>query len=128
VEEIDILCLQEPYTIGNKLAGLSKSLKNYTAGARRKWSAIVDNDKQIDTTKITQLSDEDMEVLETKFGNATLLIASMYFDINRTIDYDLQKMQAILMHANGLGIVFAVDSNARYTSLHDVLTNKRGKE
>jgi hypothetical protein len=31
------------------------------------------------------------------------------------------------MHANGVGIVFAVDSNARSTSWHDVLTNKRGK-
>ena len=67
-------------------------------------------------------------VLEKKVGNATLLIASMYFDINRPIDYDLQKIQAIIMHANGVGIVFAVDSNARSTSLHDVLTNKRGKD
>jgi len=66
-------------------------------------------------------------VLKTKVGNATLLIASMYFDINRPIDYDLQKMQAIIMHANGVGIVFVVDSNARCTSWHDVLTNKRGK-
>jgi len=66
-------------------------------------------------------------VLETKVGNVTLLIASMYFDINRPIYYDLQKMQAIIMHANGVGIVFAVDSNARSTSWHGVLTNKRGK-
>jgi len=50
--------------------------------ARRKWAAIVFNNKQIDTLKITQLSDEDTVVLETKVGNATLLIASMYFDIS----------------------------------------------
>jgi hypothetical protein len=47
-------------------------------------------------------------VLETKVGKATLLIASMYFDINRPIDYDLQKMQAIIMHANGVRAVFAI--------------------
>ena len=82
----------------------------------RKRAAIVINNKQIDTIKITQVSDEDTVVLETKVGNATLLLASMYFDINRQIDFDLQKMQAILMHANGVGIVFAVDSNARSTS------------
>jgi len=52
----------------------------------------------------------------------------MYFDINRQIDYDLQKMQAIIIHANAVGIIFAVDSNARSTARHDVLTNKRGKE
>ena len=121
------MCIQEPYTVGNKLAGLPKSLAVYTSGAGRKRAAIVINTKQIDTIKITQLSDEDTVVLETKVGNATLFNASMYFDINRPIDFDLQKMQAILMHANGVGIVFAVDSNARSTSWHDVLTNKRGK-
>ena len=52
----------------------------------------------------------------------------MYFDINRPIDYDIQKMQAIIMHENAVEIIFAVDSNARSTARHDVLTNKRGKE
>ena len=98
------------YTIGNKLAGLPKSLTIYTSGARRKRAAIVIHNKQIDTIKITQLSDEDTVVLETKVGNATLLIGSMYFDINRLIDYDLQKMRTIIIHANSVGIVFAVDT------------------
>jgi len=76
-EGIDIFCIQEPYTIGNKLACLSESLTVYTSGARRKRAAIVINIKQIDTIKITQLSDENTVVLETTLGNATLLIASM---------------------------------------------------
>ena len=97
------------------------------AGARRKRAAIVINNKQIDTIKITQLSDEDTVVLETTFGNDTLLIASVYFNINRPTDYDLQKIQSIIMHANCVGIVFAVESNARSTSWHDALTNKWGK-
>jgi hypothetical protein len=125
-EGIDILCIQEPYTVGNKLAGLPKTLEVYTAGAGKKREAIAIN-KQIDTIKINQLSDEDTVVLETKVVNATLLIASMYFDINRPIDYDLQKMQAIITHAKGVGAVFAIDSNARSTSWHDVLNNKREK-
>jgi hypothetical protein len=126
-EGIDILCMQEPYTVRNKLAGLPKSLAIYTSRAGRKRAAIVINNKQIDAIKITQISGEDTVVLETKVGNATLLIAGMYFDINRPIEYDLQKMQAILMHAKGVGAVFAIDSNARSTSWHDVLDNKRGK-
>jgi hypothetical protein len=36
-------------------------------------------------------------------------------------------MQEILTHAKGVGTIFAIDSNARSTSGHDVLTNKRGK-
>jgi len=36
-------------------------------------------------------------------------------------------MQAVLKHASGTGVVFAIDNNARYTTWHDVLTNKSGK-
>jgi len=60
-------------------------------------------------------------------GSDTFVVASMYFDIKRPIDYDLQKMQAVMTHAKGMGIVFAIDSNARSKSWHDVLTNKRGR-
>jgi len=31
------------------------------------------------------------------------------------------------MHAKGVGIIFSIDSNARSTTWHDMLTNKRGK-
>jgi len=64
-ERIDILCIKEPYTIGNKLAGLTKSLADSSWRAGRKWAAIVINNKK-DTKQITQQSDEDRVVLEIK--------------------------------------------------------------
>jgi hypothetical protein len=66
-------------------------------------------------------------VVETKGDNASLILVRMYFDTNRPIDIDLLKMQEILTHAKGTGTIFAIDSNARFTTWHDVLTNKRGK-
>jgi len=51
----------------------------------------------------------------------------MHIDINRRKNYELQKIKVIIMHANGVGIVFSVDSNARSTSWYDVLNNKLGK-
>jgi len=51
----------------------------------------------------------------------------MYFDIERSIEIDLNKMQAIITYAKEMGIVLAIDSNARSTTWHDILTNKRGK-
>jgi len=51
----------------------------------------------------------------------------MYFDINRSIDTDLPKIQEILTHAIGRVAIFVVDSNARSRTWHDVLTNKQGK-
>ena len=70
----------------------------------------VTTNKQIDTILITQLSDEDATVIETKVCSVTFVVASMYFDINRPIDDDFQLMQAVITHAKGLGIVFAIDS------------------
>jgi exonuclease III len=104
-EGTDILCIQEPCTIGNKIVGLPRSYKVFASGEGRKRAAIVINNKQIDTILITQLSDEDTVVLETKVDNVRLIIASMYFDINRPIDIDLQKMEAMLAHAKGVGII-----------------------
>jgi len=66
-------------------------------------------------------------VLEIRVDKVILIIASMDFDINRPLDIDLQKMQAILTHAKGVGIIFSIDSNTRSTTWHDMLTNKRGK-
>ena len=48
--------------------------------------------------------------METRVGSVTFVVASVYFDINRPIDDDLQKMQAVITHAKGMGIVFAIDS------------------
>jgi len=94
----------------------------------KKRSAIVINNKHIDAILITQLSDEDAIIMETRVGSVTLVIASMYFDIKRSIDADLEKMQAVLKHASTTGAVFAIDSNARSTTWHYVLTNKGGKK
>jgi hypothetical protein len=51
----------------------------------------------------------------------------MYLDINQQIDIDLMKIEAIIQHAKGAGILLAVDSNSRSTSWYDTLTNTRGR-
>ena len=56
-----------------------------TIGERKKRAAIVINNKNIDTLLITQLSDEDVTIMETRAGNATFVMVSMYFDIERSI-------------------------------------------
>ena len=37
-------------------------------------------------------------------------------------------MHAVLKQANGFGTIFSIDSNARSSTWHDVMTNKRGKK
>jgi len=87
-----------------------------TIGERKKRAAIVINNKNIETLLITQLSEEDVTVMETRAGNATFVIASMYLDIERSIEVDLNKMQAIITYAKERWIIFAIDNNARFTT------------
>jgi hypothetical protein len=65
--------------------------------------------------------------MESRVGSAAFVIASMYFDIERQIEVDLNKIKAIITYAKEMEIIFSIDSNARSTAWHDILTNKRGK-
>lgn len=45
-EGTDIFCIQEPYSIGNKIVGLPRSYAVFVSGEGRKRAAIVINNKQ----------------------------------------------------------------------------------
>jgi len=126
-ENIDILCLQEPYEIRNKIAGMPRKLKIFTAGEGKHWAAIVVDNNHIDTILIKQLSDEDAVVIETISRDLKMIIVSMYFDITRHIDSDLRKIVKIAQNGKGAGVLIAIDSNSRSSSLHDIITNERGR-
>jgi hypothetical protein len=126
-EGTDTACIQEPNTIGDKIGGMQHFLTVLTFWERKKRAAIIINNKNIDTLLITQISDEDLTVMETNAGNARFVIASIYFDIERPIEVDLNKTHAIITYAKDTGIISAIDSNARSTTWHDSLANKRGK-
>jgi sugar/nucleoside kinase (ribokinase family) len=126
-ENTDILCIQQPYEIRNKLGGLSRRLKIFTAGEGKHQAAILVNNKRVDTILLKQLSDEDAVIIELIFDNKKAIIASMYFDINQNIDIDLRKIEAIIQHAHDAAILIAMDSNARSSLWHDILTNGKGR-
>ena len=126
-ENIDILCIQEPYEIRKQITGFPRRLKIFIEGEGKHRAAILVNNNRLDTILLKQLSDEDAVVIELILGNKKVIIASMYFDINRNIDTDLRKIEAIIQHAQYAGILIAMDSNARSSSWHDILTNGRGR-
>jgi hypothetical protein len=84
-EDTDIICIQEPYNIVNKI-GLPQHCIVLTAVEGRKRTAIIINNRHTDTILITKLSDEDSTVMEVRVGRDTFVVASMYFDIKRPID------------------------------------------
>jgi len=82
-ENTDILCLQEPYEIRNKVAGMPRRLKIFTAEEGKHRAAIVVNNNHLDTLLIKQLSDKDTVVIEIIYSELKIIIASLYFDITR---------------------------------------------
>ena len=75
----DILCLQEPYIIQNKIDGIPKKYKIFASREGRNWAAIVVTNNQIDTILIKQLSDVDTVVLEVIFDNVKIIFSQYVF-------------------------------------------------
>ena len=124
---IHLVFAQEPYIINNKIAGIPKSLKTYTSGTGRKRVALIVNNAEIDVLILNQLSDEDCIVAEIRSELIHFYGASIYFDIGKVIDGDCTKIENIMNHTKGSGLLIAADTNARSRMWHDVLTNQRGK-
>jgi hypothetical protein len=110
--DTDILFIQEPYTIQNRLIGIPTKYKLYTAGERRHRAAVVVTNNQLDATLLLQLSDADTVAIEGIKGNIKIIVVSMYFDREQQIEHDLKKMDRVLRHAKGAWVLFAADSNA----------------
>jgi len=73
----DVLCIQEPNVIPNKIAGIPRKHKIYASGEERHRAAIVVTNNQIDFLLLRQLSDEDTVVLEVVSNKARTIIASI---------------------------------------------------
>jgi len=125
-DKTDIICIEEPYTFQSKAAGILKKYKIFTSGEGRCRAAVVATNNQKDTIFI-QLSKADTVVVEIIKGSLKIILVSMYFDRENPIEHDLVKIEAVMRHAKGTGVLIATDSNARSTLLHDTLTNTRGK-
>ena len=84
-DEIDIIFIQEPYTIHGKVIGIPTKYTNCTAGGARPRAAVVVTNRGIDTTMIRQLSDRYAVAVEVIKGNTKIIAVSMYFDSENQI-------------------------------------------
>jgi hypothetical protein len=61
---MDITCIQEPYTLQRRVVGVPKQYNTLTAGEDISRAAIIVTNNRIDATLITQLSDADAVTAE----------------------------------------------------------------
>ena len=84
-----------PRTIHNTKQNcrLIKKNKFFASGEGRNCATTVVTNNQVDTLLIKQLSDEDVAVVEVIIGNVKIILATMYYDVNREIEIDLVKIE-----------------------------------
>jgi len=114
-------------TIHNNVAGFPEGFKIFTNGGGRKRAAIIVNNNDTDVIAIIQGLHEDTILTEIRYKGLTLYGASLYLPIDRDIARDLDKIENILQHAKGEGLILAIDSNTRSKLWFDKYTNARGR-
>jgi len=125
--KVDRICIQEPYIHQGRAAGIHSNYRTHTAGEAQGRTAITIRNKEADAMLISQPSDEDTITLEITRGDNVIILVSMYWDRQKPIEQDLNKVYK-LQHWKRLGVIITMDSNARSTSWHDTKTNNRGKQ
>jgi len=127
-EEIDMVFIQEPYTIHNRVVGITKRYRTFTSTIGRTRAATVITNKQIDALLIREATDKDTVVVEITLGNLKFYKVNMYLDITEKLDKNIEQINDILQLTNMRGLLITMDSNSRSRMWHDKLTNGRGKK
>jgi hypothetical protein len=117
----DIIFIQELYLYQNRMAGIKNSNRNYIFRADKSRAAITVTNNKIDAVLIKQLSNPDSVLIGLKY-NTRFFAASMYFDITKELEKELDKLHEIIEFTKGIGLLIAVNSNARSTAWHDSQT------
>ena len=80
-ERIDVAFVQEPYTVNNRVAVISKRYRTFTSTVGRCRTATVVTNNQIDALLIQETTDKDTVVVELIVGSLKFYTANMYLDI-----------------------------------------------
>jgi hypothetical protein len=124
---MDIALIQEPYVYQNQVTGISRKYRIFSSGQGKKRAYIVVTNKSTDALLIHQMSEEDIVMFKITHDNKDFITVSIYLDIGKDITDDLNKIKNMLQLAKGMGLLVAIDSNARSKTWHDVITIKRGR-
>jgi len=123
---IDIACVQEPYTLLNKVAGLPKDFQIFTCGRDRIKSAIIINNNDLDIITITQVSHEDAILNKIRYEGLQFYGASLYLHNDRDIERELGTIEKIIRLTKRGGLLLVLDSKAR-SKIRSTRTQTRGE-
>ena len=125
--QLDILCLQEPYSRNGKIPSFPITAKIISFG-KQPMAAIIVLDKEITATVITQVTDEWTVCVEIGTNIGKYILVSMYFQHRHEIQPYLIKVRQICNMFTEDKIIICADSNAKSTLWDSPRTDDRGEE
>lgn len=134
-KKIDVICIQEPYSRNNVIAGLGVATKVitdtkiFTRSTTHKTikAAIAVTNPSYNVLKLEQLSNTHCICIEITTAGYKLYIINAYFQYCDKIEPYLQHIEHILLTLKGRNIILCADANAKSEFWHSNQTDERGE-
>lgn len=128
VEELnaDVVCLQEPYTIGGKIQGFLHRDKIIT-GAQHAKAAIIVRNQNLIVTQLTHLCTEHLVTAEIIENETKWVISSMYAQFSHDIEPYANHIGNIADNTGNRKMIITADINAKSSLWHSNTTDARGQ-
>jgi hypothetical protein len=90
-----VIFIQEPYLHKNIMAGIKKSNRSYISHEDKCRAVIIITNNKIVAVFTKQQSNADSVLLELRYSKTRLFAESMYLDITKEIERELDKIEEI---------------------------------
>lgn len=127
---LDVLLLQEPYTIGGRVRGLglrTPVLGDQQPEDARPWSAIAVPTELITPMELLQFRTSHFTVAQFDTEIGRLYCISAYFQPSHGINPYLDHLERILLKLRGSHIIIGMDANAKSALWYSDQTDDRGE-
>nr|CAD7461046.1 unnamed protein product [Timema tahoe] len=119
--KLDVVCIQEPYTLRGKVPYMPVVARIVTSGDLP-MSAIVIFNRDIMVTKITQLSNQWVTCVELGTGQGRVMVANLYFQFRHPIEPYLNQLEEVCRLYAGEPLIVTADANAKSPMWHSQIT------
>lgn len=128
-ENLDLVCIQEPYTRSGKVLGMPVTSQVVIAGENAMTVVIVFN-RDIATTVNRRLSDDHCVCVEIKTKAGSWIIANQYYQFSHDAAPHIEKTKKIfrIYNTQNNPVLVLADANAKSTVWHSNQTDEKGEE
>lgn len=135
-KRIDIVAIQEPYSLGNSIPGLGTTTKiitdrksfTLTPSVDCTQAAIAVSNTDLTVLKVEQLSNTHCVCVVVTRGHISVFIVSVYFQWCDDVEPYIQHLDMVLQHLKGKNVIVCADTNAKSELWHSNCTDERGEK